>query len=103
CVGGWRVDEDGVELSVAIELVREQLIAAQTVSRRSVAGRVLNFAVGKVSIEFVGEVTIVAGGAGGLKFWVASVNAKGERTSGASHKVTVELVPQTAEVAAFVV
>ena len=98
------MDEDGlVELSDAIGVVREQLIAAQTVSRRTVAGRPLTFAVGKVSIEFAGEVKRAAGGSGGVKFWVVTADAKTERTSGASHKVTVELVPQTPDGASFVV
>ena len=96
--------EDGlVELSDAIGVVREQLIAAQTVSRRAVAGQVLTFAVGKVVIEFAGEVKKVAGGSGAVKFWVVTADAKGERSSGDSHKVTVELVPQTAQGASFVI
>ena len=65
---GLAVGEDGlVELSDAIEVVREQLITAQTAGRRAVAGRVLTFAVGKVSIEFSGEVKKVAGAGGGVK------------------------------------
>lgn len=101
---GGVVSEDGwVELSDAIEVVREQLIAAQAVSRRTVAGQVLTFSVDKVVIEFAGEVKRVAGGSGGVKFWVVTADAKGERTSGASHKVTVELCPRTAQGASFVV
>ena len=92
-----------VELSDAIGVVREQLIAAQSESRQTVAGQVLTFAVGKVVIEFAGEVKKIAGGLGGVKFWVVAVDAKGERSSGASHKVTVELLPQTPQGASFVV
>jgi hypothetical protein len=45
-------EDDGlVELSDVIGAVREQLIAAQTSGRRTMAGQVLTFAVGKVSIE----------------------------------------------------
>jgi hypothetical protein len=68
-----------------------------------VAGQSLAFAVGKVSIEFAGEVKRVAGGSGGVKFWVVTADAKGERTRSASHKVTVELVPQTSQGAPFIV
>ena len=101
---GLAVGEDGlVELSDAIEVVREQLVTAQTAGRRGVAGRVLNFAVGKVSIEFSGEVKKVAGAGGGVKFWVVTADAKAERSTGAAHRVTVELIPQTAEGASFVV
>ena len=92
-----------VELSDAINVVREQLIADQTVGRQSVAGQGLSFAVGKVSIEFAGEVRKVAGGSGGVKFWVLTADAKGERTSAASQKVIVELVPQTPQGASFVI
>lgn len=98
------VAEDGfVELSTAIGVVREQLIAAQAAGQQSVAGQDLKFAVGKVVMEFTGEVRKTAGGSGGFKFWVVTAEAKGERTSGASHKVTVELIPQTVEGASFVI
>lgn len=98
------MDTDGwVELSDAIGVVREQLVAAQTDGRQTVVGQVLTFAVGKVSIEFAGEVKRVAGGSGGVKFWVVTADGKGERTSSASHKVTVELVPQTPQGESFVV
>jgi len=96
------VGADGlVELSDAIEVVREQLVTAQMAGRRIVAGRVLTFAVGKVSIEFSSEVKRVDGGAGGVKFWVVTADAKTERS--AAHKVTVELIPQTADGASFIV
>lgn len=98
------MDEDGlVELSDAIEVVREQLIAAQLAGRRVVAGRVLTFAVGKVSIEFSGEVKKVDGVGGGVKFWVVTADAKAERSTGATHKVTVELTPQAVDGKSFIV
>jgi len=101
---GLAVGEDGlVELSDAIAVVREQLITAQIMGRRVVAGPVLTFAVGKVSIEFSGEVKKVDGVGGGVKFWVVTADAKVERSTGAAHRVTVELIPQTAEGASFVV
>ena len=87
-------EDDGlVELSDAIGVVREQLIAVQVAGRRAVAGQVLTFAVGKVSIEFSGEVKKTGGGSGGLKFWVVTAEAKAERSSAASQKVTIELIP----------
>lgn len=92
-----------MELSEAIAVVREQLVAAQTVGRQAVEGQSLTFAVGKVSIEFAGEMKSAAGGSGGVKFWVVNVDAKGERSHGASHKLTVELVPQTPQGAPFIV
>jgi len=98
------VGEDGlVELSDAIEVVREQLVTAQLAGGRAVAGRKLTFAVGKVSIEFSGEVKRVGGAGGGVKFWVLTADAKAERSTSAAHKVTVELIPQTPDGASFVV
>jgi len=89
------VGADGlVELSDAIEVVREQLVTAQLTGRRVVAGQVLTFAVGKVTVEFSGEVKRVDGVGGEVKFWVVTADARAERSTGASHKVTVELIPQ---------
>jgi Trypsin-co-occurring domain 2 len=98
------VGEDGlVELSDAIEVVREQLVTAQLAGGRAVAGRKLTFAVGKVSLEFSGEVKKVAGGSGGVKFWVITADAKAERSSGVGHKVTIELIPQGPDGKSFIV
>ena len=88
-------DEGVVELSEAIELVREQLVTAHLNGRRVVAGQVLMFEVGGVSIEFSGEVKKAAGGEGGLKFWVLTAEAKAQRSSTAIHKVRIELIPRT--------
>ncbi len=96
--------EDGlVELSDAIGVVRKQLISAQLASRRDADSEVLTFAVGKVSIEFSGEVKTIAGGSGGIRFWVVTAEGKGERSTGGTHKVTIELIPQTPEGTSFVV
>jgi NTP-dependent ternary system trypsin peptidase co-occuring protein len=92
-----------VELSDAIGMVREQLVAAQVAGRQVAAGQVLTFAVGKVSIEFSGEVKKVAGGGGGLKFWVLTAEAKTERSRSGLHKVTIELIPQTPDGRAYIV
>lgn len=105
----WRVAEDPavvdglVELSGAIGLVREQLVAAQLAGRRVVAGRVLTFAVGKVVLEFTGEIKTTVGGGGGVKFWVLTADAKAERASGAGHKVSIELIPQGPDGQSFIV
>ena len=98
------MSEEGlVELSDAIGIVREQLVTAQLAGRQVVAGRVLSFAVGKVSIEFVGEVKKISGASGGVKFWVFTADAKAERSTAATHKVTIELIPQTRDGASFIV
>lgn len=103
-VAGVVSEDDGlVKLSDAIGMVREQLVAAQVAGRQVVSGQVVTFAVGKVPIEFSGEVKKVTSGGGGLKFWVLTAEAKAERSSGAMHKVSVELVPQTPEGKSFIV
>jgi hypothetical protein len=104
---GWvavtGADDGLVELSDAIGAVREQLVAAQLAGRRVVAGQVLTFAVDRVEIEFSGEVKKTEGGGGGVKFWVLTADAKAERSSGAAHKVTIELIPQTSDGKSFLV
>ncbi len=101
---GETLGEDGlVELADAIGLVRQQLVTAQLQGRQVVAGRVVVFTVGKVTIEFSGEVKNTTGVGGGLKFWVLTADGKAERGSGASHKVTIELVPQKPDGTSFVV
>ena len=80
---------DDVDLAAAIGVIRAQLIRAQ--EERDDAE--LSFAVGKVEIELGGELKWVSGAGGGIKFWVASVDAKGERSSSATHKVKIELLP----------
>ena len=95
-------DNDGlVELSDAINLIREQLVSAQLAGRRVVGGQLLTFVVGKVSVEFAGEMKQVAGLHGGVKFAVLTAEAKAERSIGATHKVQVELIPQTPDGASF--
>jgi hypothetical protein len=91
------VSDESVELSEAIEVVREQLIKVQGTGRRSGTAGELTFVVGTVSVEFTGEVKRTVGVGGGVKFWVVNADAKGERASGTSQKVTVELTPQSAD------
>jgi hypothetical protein len=95
---------DGVlELADAIGLVREQLVTAQLRGRRVVAGKVATFAVGKVVLEFTGEIKKTVGGSGGVKFWVVTADAKAERLRGAGHKVSIELLPQGKDGETFIV
>ena len=94
--------EDGlVELADAIGVVREQLIAAQQAGHGTVGGHVLSFAVGKVSIEFSGEVRRTTGAGGGVKFYVVTADAKSEQVRGVAHKVSVELLPQNPDGSSF--
>ena len=92
-----------LELADAIGLVRQQLVEAQLEGRRVVAGKVVTFAVGKVTLELTGEIKKTAGGSGEAKFWVLTANAKAERTAGTGHKITIELVPQGKDGETFVI
>ena len=83
------VSEPGVGLAEAIDAVRAELLAAQ----RSGRAEALRFSVGKVVVELGGELKTTGGGGAGVKFWVVSVDTKGERSSSATHKVSVELIP----------
>ncbi|MBA3905617.1 MAG: hypothetical protein H0X35_02870 [Pseudonocardiales bacterium] len=96
--------EDGLlELSDAIGLVRQQLVRAQLDSRTVVAGKVVTFAVGKVTLELTGEIKSTVGASGEAKFWVLTAGAKAERAAGAGQKVTIELVPQGRNGESFVI
>jgi len=83
------MDYPGVGLATAIEAVREELIAAQDEGK----GKALSFTVGNVTVELAGELRTTGGAGVGVKFWVVNVDAKGERSSAATHKVSVELIP----------
>jgi hypothetical protein len=98
------VPADGLlELADAIGLVREQLVSAQLRGRRVVAGEVATFAVGKVVLEFTGEIKKTVGGGGGVKFWVLTADAKADRVTGAGHKVSIELLPQGKDGETFII
>lgn len=83
------VADPGVGLAEAIDAVRAELMAAQQASR----SQALRFSVGKVVVELGGELKHTGGAGTGVKFWVVNVDAKGERSSSATHKVSVELIP----------
>lgn len=80
---------DFVELASVIRALREQLLDAQQERLRDEP----SFAVGKVQVELSVEVKVASGGGAGLRFGVASADAKAERARGSVHKVTLELIP----------
>jgi hypothetical protein len=77
------------ELAEAIAAVREQLTRAQ----KEGAGAGLRFRVGPVELEFDMVMSRTAGGEGGLKVYVLTLGAKGESTSGSTHRIKVTLQP----------
>jgi hypothetical protein len=58
-------------------------------------GESLQFEVGAVTMEFSVEATADAEAKGGVRFWVVDFGASGTVGRGATHKVTLELKPQT--------
>ncbi len=85
---------DRVELADAIGLVREQLIRAQQQGRQIVAGQVLTFEVGSVSIELSGEIEKSSEAGGGASFWVLTADAQRSSTRTSGQTITVELTPR---------
>jgi hypothetical protein len=77
------------ELAEAIAAVREQLSRAQ----KEGADEDLRFRVGPVELEFDMVMSRTAGAQGGLKVYVLTLGAKGEWTSGSTHRVKVTLQP----------
>lgn len=87
------VEDDWVELATAIQVLRDQLAAARDTGQ----GQDIRFEVAKVEVEFAVEAKKVGGGGLGVKFGVISVDGKGERSSGATHRLRLELTPRDAQ------
>ncbi|TMR06425.1 hypothetical protein ETD83_04850 [Actinomadura soli] len=84
---------DGIlDLPDAIELLRDQVVQAQL--QASPAG--IKFLLEEVTVELAAELVKTTSGGGGLRFAVVSADAKLERSSRNSHKVTVRMRPRTA-------
>ncbi|MGW3246128.1 trypco2 family protein [Streptomyces sp. NPDC001070] len=79
-----------VELSTAIQVLREQLLTAKAAGENSE----VSFAVGKVEVELGLEVRRSAGGGGKLQFGVFALDGKGEYSSGTTHRLRLELLPR---------
>lgn len=75
------------ELSDAIKAVRNGLAAAQ----RDGAGSPIRFTVKDVVLDLGIELRSTASAGGGVKAFVVSADAKGERSRAATHRMTVTL------------
>lgn len=82
-------EDVGVDLADAIATVRTELERAIGEGQ----GSALAFRAGPIELEF--EVAFSAKGTagGGVKAWVVSVEASGERTRGRTHRLKVSLSP----------
>ncbi len=79
--------QDETELSQAIAAVRAALTAAQ----QDGAGTEIRFTVKEIVLDFSIEIRSSASAGGGVKALVVSGEARGERSEGAAHRVTVTL------------
>ncbi|MFG1807365.1 trypco2 family protein [Streptomyces sp. NPDC049040] len=81
------MDQDGVELSRAIRAVRDGLLAAQHEGEASA----LRFTVRDVTLDLAIEVRDATTTGGGVRAFVLSADAKGERSSARTSRLTVTL------------
>ncbi|MGW1224179.1 trypco2 family protein [Streptomyces sp. NPDC001478] len=81
---------DGLDLTEAVRLLRRQLTAAQ----READGSDVRFKVGEVTVELAVELTRAASAGGGLRFGVAAVDAKRDRTRHTTHRIQLTLHPR---------
>lgn len=82
-------DPQPIPLASAIRALRAELLEAVRAGEREE----LRFALGPVELELQVEAAREAGGGAGIKFWVASVGAKGSRSSSTTHTVRLSLTP----------
>jgi Trypsin-co-occurring domain 2 len=79
-------EEQGGEITEAVEQLREQLLAAQ----RSGEGKGLRFVISEVEMEFVIEVRKEGGGRAGITLGVVEVGGGGKMSHGAQHRLKIQ-------------
>ena len=84
--------EQWVGLAEAVRALREEL----TTAMRTAKGEVLRFELGPVEMEFLLEVKKDVGAQGGVRFYVVSLGAKANMSSGSTHRVKLSLTPKDA-------
>jgi hypothetical protein len=88
-----------VGLAEVIRQVRGELEQA----REDGEGQSLGFAVEKVSLEFTVQVHRSGAGRGGLRIGVVTAELSGSADRGTTHRIQVELTPETAENGRYIV
>jgi hypothetical protein len=83
------VNDAAVGLTEAIAALRRELNSALSAS----AGEEVRFRLGQVDLEFQVDVTREAGANGGIKFWVVSLQGKGDLKSMSRHLLKLTLQP----------
>lgn len=89
---GVRMPEPCVGLADAIRELRRELAEAMDEGQ----GKPVRFELGPVEMEFLLQVTKDAGGSAGVRFWVVSLGAQGNFSSGSTHRVKLALTPRDA-------
>jgi hypothetical protein len=86
-------DFGDVELSVAVQAIRDELLqaAADGVDKE------VRFEVGPIQMEFEVEIRREIGARGGVKAWLLSASADTKRTSTRSHRISFTLTPKNAK------
>ncbi|RRS01235.1 trypco2 family protein [Glycomyces terrestris] len=82
--------EDWLDLADAIEVLRSQLAEAQ---RRGQDSQ-LQFVLGEITAEFEIELVRAKSGGGALRFSVVEADARGERSSRSTQRLTLRLNPE---------
>ncbi|ONH21847.1 hypothetical protein BL253_37635 [Pseudofrankia asymbiotica] len=88
-ISGDLVSEPWVGLAEAIGAIRAELIAAQVAG----VGSPIRFAAEPIELELGVEVRTGGKADAGVRIGVVSIGAGGERSSAASHRLTVRLAP----------
>lgn len=83
-------DEDWLDLADAIEVLRGQLSEAQ----RRAQGSELRFVLGEITAEFEVELVRAKNGGGALRFGVVEADARRERSTRSTQRVTLRLNPE---------
>ncbi|MFC7305138.1 trypco2 family protein [Streptomyces monticola] len=80
---------ENVELTMAVQGLRDQLLAAVAASD----GQELKFAVEEIALDFTVELRRDAGAKLGFKAWVVSGDAQSNMSKAVTHKVSLRLRP----------
>lgn len=82
-------DEAQIPLASAIRALRRELVEAV----KEGEGQDVRFALGPIDLELQVELSTTGGGEAGIKFWVLSFGGKGERTTGRTQTLRLQLTP----------
>lgn len=79
------------DLADTVTALRAELVKAMNAGK----SEEVQFEVGTVTMEFAVAATADAEAKGGVRFWVVELGASGSLGQSATHRVTLEMKPQT--------